>query len=137
MELTLSGINWGAVAASVIVGQIISTLWFVVFFGEPWAKEYGASTKQQHTKEVPGYTYGVQVLCTIALVLSLAVLHKALGVASVGGALQLGVLVAIGFCVATGLPGQAFLKRWRVAVLAFGCQVAMIVGISLVLGLWR
>lgn len=64
-------------------------------------------------------------------------LHQVLGVASMGDSLQLGIWVAIGFCVATSRPGQAFLKRWRVAVLAFGRQVAMIVGISLVLGLWR
>jgi len=137
MELTVSGINWWAVAASIVVGQVISTVWFVVLFGEPWAREYGAEDKRQHTKEVPGYTYGVQVACTIALTVSLAVLHRGLGVESIGDALLVGALVAVGFCVATGLPGQAFLKRWRVAAIAYGCQVAMILGISTVLGLWR
>lgn len=137
MALTFSGINWLAVVVSVIAGQIISTVWFVALFGEPWAQEYGAGSKQQHTKEIPGYTYGIQVLCTILMVVGLAVLQQSLGVASVADALRLGILVAIGFCVATGLPGQAFLKRWRVAAIALGCQVAMILGISLILGLWR
>ena len=137
MELTLSGINWLAVALSVIAGQVISAVWFVALFGEPWAKEYGARSKRQHTKEVPGYTYAVQALCTIAMVLSVAVLQRSLGVASVGDALKLGLFVAAGFCVATGLPGQAFLKRWRVAAIAYGSQVAMIIGVSLILGLWR
>ncbi len=136
MGLTLAGINWWAVAASVVAGQIISTVWFVVLFGDSWAKEYGASSKQQHTTEVPGYTYGVQALCTLVMVLSLAVLHRSVGVASLGDALQVGILVAIGFCIATDLPGQAFLKRWRVAALALGCQVTMIAGISIILGCW-
>lgn len=137
MELGFSEINWWAVLASVVAGQVISTVWFVVLFGDPWAKEYGAPDKKQHTAEVPGYTYGVQVACTVALVISLAVLQRAVGVASAGDAIVLGLLVSVGFCVATGLPGQAFLKRWRVFAIAFGCQVVMILGISLILGLWR
>lgn len=137
MELTLSSTNWIVVLACVVAAQVVSTLWFVVFFGEPWAREYGASSKQEHTKAIPGYSYAVQALCTLAMVLSLTVLHRSVGVASLGDSLRLGALVALGFCVATGLPGQAFLKRWRVAVLALGCQVAMIVTVSLILGLWR
>lgn len=137
MEISLSDFNWGAVVVSVIAGQIISTLWFTALFGEPWAREYGAADRKQHTKEVPGYTYGVQALCTVILVLTLAALQQWLAVDSASEALTLGVLVAIGFAVATGLPGQAFLRRWRVAAIACGSQVAMILGISLILGLWR
>ncbi|MCA9705016.1 MAG: DUF1761 domain-containing protein [Myxococcales bacterium] len=113
-----------------IVGQLVSTIWFVVLFGEPWAREYGASSKQQHTKEVPPYTYGVGLLCTATLVVALALLQRALGVTTMGGALGLAAFVSVGFCIATGVPGQAFLRRWRVAALAFGSQVAMIVAIS-------
>ena len=137
MELGLSEINWLAVVASIVAGQVISTVWFVVLFGEPWAQEYGATDKKQHTKEIPGYTYGVQALCTVLLVLSLALLQHWLSIDSAGEALHLGVLVAVGFCIATGLPGQAFLKRWRVAAITLGCQVTMIIAISLILGVWQ
>ena len=137
MDWSLSELNWAAVLVSVVVGQIVSTVWFVALFGEPWAQEYGAANKKQHTQEIPGYTYGVQVLCTICTVLTLALLQQWLGVDSAGEAIQLGLLVAVGFCIATGLPGQAFLKRWRVAAIALGCQTVMIVAISVVLGLWQ
>jgi len=137
MELSIADINWLAVAASVIAGQIISTIWFVVLFGEPWAREYGAASKQEHTKEVPGYTYPVQILCTVVLTISIAVLHRSLGVDSVSDALQVAALVTVGFGVAIGLPGQAFLKRWRAAAIAYGNQATMILAISLILGLWR
>ncbi len=133
MDLGLSGLNWLGILAGVVSGQIVSTVWFVVLFGDPWAKEYGAADKKQHTQEVPGYTYAVGVLCTAALTVSLAILQAALAVTTVGAALQLALLVSVGFCVATGVPGQAFLRRWRVAQLAFGSQVAMIFVISLVL----
>lgn len=137
MDLTFSELNWWSVLASVFVGQLISTIWFVVLFGQPWAHEYGVTSKKQHTSEIPGYTYAIQLLCTIAMVLSLAVLYRWLAVDSLANGLQVGGLVALGFCLATGLPGQAFLKRWRVAAIALGCQISMILGVSVILSLWR
>ena len=136
MSFDLAALNWLAILVGVVAGQVVSTLWFVVLFGEPWAREYGAASKQEHTKEVPGYTYGVGVLCTTALVISLALLQAALNVTTVGAALGLGIFVAVGFCIATIVPGQAFLRRWRVATLSFGSQTAMILVISLVLVLF-
>ena len=137
MALDFSGINWLAVLASIVAGQVISTLWFTVIFGEPWAKEYGAPSRREHTKEVPGYTYGVQALCTVVTVLGLALLQRWLSVESVGAALGSGLFVAIAFVAVNILPGQAFLKRWRVAALTAGCQSTMILAISLILGVWR
>ncbi len=137
MELDFGALNWLGILLGVITGQVVSTIWFVVLFGEPWAREYGAVSKQQHTKEVPPYTYGVGLLCVVILVISLALLQQALGVSTIGGALKLGVFVSVGFCIATGVPGQAFLRRWRVALIAYGSQTAMILAISTVLALVR
>ena len=136
MDLHFDQLNVFAVVASVVAGQVLSTLWFTVLFGDAWAREYGVESRQEHTKQVPGYTYGVQLACTVALTLSLALLQAALGVDSLGQAMGLGAVVALGFCVATGLPGQAFLKRWRAAGIALGSQVMMILVISGVLGAW-
>lgn len=132
----ISDINPLALVVGVVAAQIVSTLWFTVLFGEPWAREYGAASRQQHTAEIPGSTYGVQLLCTVALALSLAVLQRMIGVASVGGGLGLGLLVAVGLSGANILPGQAFLKRWRVAALTAGCQGTMILVISAILAAW-
>lgn len=136
MELDLTALNWLAILIAVIAGQVVSTIWFVILFGEPWARAYGAKDKKQHTKEVPGYTYAVGVLCTAALVIAIAVLQNALAVKTLGSALQLGLFLSVGFCIATGVPGQAFLRRWNVAVIAYGSQVAMILVISTVLVLF-
>ncbi|MCA9692388.1 MAG: DUF1761 domain-containing protein [Nannocystaceae bacterium] len=133
MELNLAALNWVGVALAVVAGQVVSTIWFVVLFGEPWAREYGAASKREHTKQVPGYTYAVGLVCTTLLVLSLAVLQRALSIHTIADALWLAVFVSVGFCVATCVPGQAFLRRWRVALLACGSQVAMILVISLLL----
>ena len=133
MELDVAALNWIGIAAGVIAGQIVSTIWFVVLFGDPWAREYGAKNKKEHAKDVPGYVYGVGLVCTLALVLAIALLQKALAVTSIGAAIKLGVFLSVGLCIATGLPGQAFLRRWKVAALASGSQVAMILVISVVL----
>lgn len=132
----LSELNVLAIVVSIVAGQILSTLWFTVLFGDPWAQEYGAPSRQAHTAEVPGTTYGVQLLCTVVLTVSLAVLHRMVGVASVADGLGVGLFVAVGFMLATLLPGQAFLKRWRVAAIAGGSQTVMILAISTILAAW-
>lgn len=137
MEFSLSSFNWPAILVSVIAGQVISTVWFTVLFGTPWAAEYGAESKQQHTSEIPGYTYGVGLLCTILLVLSIAALQQVLSITSVGSAIGLGLFIAVGFCAVTGLPGHAFLKRWRAFLLIYGSQTVMILAISVILALWQ
>ncbi len=137
MALSFQSLNWLAIIASVIAAQAISTIWFTALFGNAWAAEYGATDKQQHTKAIPGYVYGVGLVCTTILVLSIAILQRALSVDSVGSAIGLGLFIAIGLCAATGLPGQAFLQRWRVFAIAYGSQTVMILTISIILAIWR
>ncbi len=137
LEFSFSELNWLAIVVSVIAGQIVSNIWFVALFGEPWAKEYGASSKQQHTKEIPPYTYAVGLVCTTLLVLSIALLQQWLGVNSIGGGITLGLFIAVGLSAATSLPGYAFLKRWSAFFLAMGSQAAMIIVISIILASWK
>lgn len=132
MAIDVASLGWVGILVGVLAGQLVSTIWFVVLFGEPWAREYGAADKAQHTKEVPPYTYGVGLVCTLALTVSIALLQQALSITTVGGAIQLGLLLSVGLCIATLLPGQAFLRRYRVALIAGGSQVAMILTISVV-----
>ena len=137
MPIDFASFNRGALAVSVVVGQVLSTLWFTLLFGGPWAAEYGAASRQEHTAQVPGYTYAVGLLCTVVLVLSIAGLQRALAVETVGSALGLGLFVSIGLGAAMALPGQAFLGRWRVFFLAHGSQTAIVLAVSLILVLWR
>ncbi len=136
MELTLTGLNWLAILVCVVVGQVLLTVWFVALFAKPWANEYGVDDPKRHTKEVPGYTYGIGALCVFLLSVGIAVLQRALGVQSVGDALLLGLIIAIQFSVATALPGYAFLKRYRAFALAIGSQTLLILTVSAVLAAW-
>lgn len=136
MEWSFQGINWLAVVACVVVGQVFLTVWFAVVFAKPWAKAYGVDDPKQHTKEVPGYTYGLGAACVALLSLGLALLQARTGVSTLGGGLSTALVVAVCFCAATVLPGYAFLRRWTACALALGSQVTLIVLLSSILAVW-
>lgn len=137
MTLDFGGLNWLAIILCVVVAQGFLTLWFLVLFGEPWAKAYGAADKAQHAKEIPGYTYAIGAACALLLTLGLALLQRALGVVDLGSALMLGVFVALTFSIATAMPGYAFLKKLSAFFIAIGSQTVLILILSAVLVLWR
>ncbi len=137
MELDFGNLNWLAIVACIVVGQGYLTVWFLVIFGEPWARAYGAADKQQHAREIPGYTYGVGLICVIGLILGLATLQRSLGINTATGGVQFGIFIALFFCIATALPGYAFLRRWSAASLAIGSQATLILILSLILAVWQ
>ncbi|MEO0602826.1 MAG: DUF1761 domain-containing protein [Myxococcota bacterium] len=139
MAIELGAVNWLAVLACVVVGQIVLTIWFVPVFGEAWAREYGGdgTTRQQHTAEVPPYTYAIGAGCVFALSVGLSVLHDALGIDSVGGALQLAAFLSVTVFVAMAMPAYAFLRRWNAFLLGAGSQLLLITVLSVILGLWQ
>ena len=137
MELKLSSINWYAVLACLVFAQAFLSLWFIVLFGKPWAKEYGAADQKAHTKEIPGYTYAIQALCALLLIIGIANLQQLLGVQGLGGGISLGLAIAILFSIATALPGYIFLKRWNAFLMAMGSQAVLIIVVSAILAVWQ
>lgn len=139
MESAFAAINWLAILACVVAGQVVLTLWFVVLFGEPWAKAYGGEgmTKAQHTKEVPGYTYAIGAACVFLLSVGVSVLHTTLGVADLGSALKLALFLAVAFFVAMAMPAYAFLRRWSAFFIGAGSQIVLICVVSTILALWK
>lgn len=135
--MRFDSINWLAILACVVVGQVFLTIWFVAIFGEPWAKAYGAADKKQHTKEIPGYTYGIGALCVFLLSVGLAALQSGLQVAGAVDGLVTGGTIALCFCISTAVPGYAFLKRWNAGVLAIGSQSVLILILSTILAVWK
>ena len=139
MKLGLDQINWLAVVACVVAGQVVLTIWFVALFGEAWAKAYGGEemTKAQHTKEVPGYTYAIGALCVFLLSVGVSLLQTAFQVQGVAGALQLALFLSIAVFVPMAMPAYAFLKRWRAFLIGAGSQVVLVSIVSVILALWK
>lgn len=139
MDLDFGQINWLAILACVVAGQVTLTLWFVVAFGEPWAKAYGGDsmTKAQHTKEVPPYTYGIGAACVFLLAIGVSVLQTALGVDGVGEALQLASFLSVAVFIAMAMPAYAFLRRWNAWLIGGASQIVLIFVVSVILALMR
>lgn len=138
MNLNFDLINWAAVAVCFVVGQAYLTLWFLVIFGEPWAKAYHPDkTKAEHGKEIPGYTYGIGAICMITLILGIALLQTALQITSLGSGLSLAAFVSLTFVLATTVPGYAFLRRWNALAMAVGSQITLIFILSAILAMWH
>lgn len=136
MAIDFGALNWLALLVCVIVGQVFLTLWFLVVFGDPWAKAYGVADKKSHAAEVPNYTYAIGLVCMILLSLGLAVFQQIAAVSGLNAGLISGLFVATSFCVATALPGYAFLKRWSAFFLAIGSQTVLILILSSILAVW-
>ena len=137
MDLDFSSLNWIAIVACLVFGQVFLSVWFIVLFGTPWAREYGVQDKKQHTKEIPGYTYGVQAFCTLLLVIGLAIMQSVLGIHTLKAGLLFGLFVAVFYALATALPGYIFLKRMKAFLLAMGSQAVLILVISTILAIWK
>lgn len=137
MELNLSTINWFAVLTCLVFAQVFLSVWFIVIFGTPWAKEYGAVDQKQHTKEIPGYTYAIQAFCALLLIIGMANLQNSLSVQTLGDGISLGFWIAIFFSISTALPGYIFLKRWNAFFLAMGSQTILIIVVSAILAVWK
>lgn len=138
MAIDFGAVNWLAVLACVVVGQILLTIWFIPLFGEAWAKAYGGPnmTREQHTAEVPGYTYAIGAGCVFVLSVGVSLLQAGLGVSTVGGALQLALFLSVFVFVAMAMPGYAFLRRWNAFFIGAGSQVVLIVAVSLILAMF-
>ncbi|MEO0342681.1 MAG: DUF1761 domain-containing protein [Pseudomonadota bacterium] len=133
MEIALLDINWTAIVAAVIVGQILLTLWFTLIFGEPLAKAYGAEGRATHTKDVPASAYFIGLACMVLLVIGTGLLHQAIGISNISGGFVFGVIAALAYGIATVLPGYGFLLKPDAGRLAAGSQAVAILVISLVL----
>ncbi len=137
MNLDLSSLNWITIGTCLVFGQVFLSVWFIVIFGTPWAKEYGVQDKKQHAKEIPGYTYAIQAFCTFLLIVGLAAIQSVIGIDSLMGGLLFGGFVAVFFAIASSLPGYIFLKRTNAFLLAIGSQAILIVIVSIILAVWN
>ena len=137
MNLELSSLNWLAIGTCLLFGQAFLSIWFIVLFGTPWAKEYGVQDKKQHTKEIPGYTYGIQAFCTLLLTIGIAIMQAMVGIETFESGIIFGLYVVIFYSLATALPGYIFLKRMNAFLMAMGSQAILILVVSTILAIWK
>ncbi len=91
-------IHWlGALVATVIV-TVLAGLWFTVIVGKAYATAVGRDPAAPAPSS-PLFIVG-PLVCNIVTVMASALLISALGINTIGAALEFGVIVGIGYLVA-------------------------------------
>ena len=139
-ELSLSGLNWLAIAVAAIVVFLIGGMWYAPLFGKAWVKAQGFTeeqVKEMQAKMSPPIFFGGMVASYFVLALVVAVIFKAGGInTAVAGALWGFLLWLIHSCfkmtdhIASGKVFAAF------AIDASFQLIAMLVT-GIIVGAWN
>ena len=88
-------INWLAVLAATVAHFVLGAIWFGVLFSKQYANALGIADRPQ---QMPGLLFLIgPFVCGLFLVLTTALLLRALGITAYSDALMLGALVGIGY----------------------------------------
>lgn len=98
MFAVLTQINWLAVIASTIVFTVLGGLWFAVVVAKPYAIALGRQ-EQPSSKMPPLFIVG-PLVASLAVVITSAVLLRALSVESLADGIAFGVIVGLGYLTA-------------------------------------
>ena len=134
-------VNYLAILVSAIGFMIVSYLWYGPFFNKPWTKAVGMTPESMRaaSKGMMGRSMVIVFICALVSSFVLAVLLKSLLITTVniGSAIELAVVVWLGFVATTMLHRVVFEKSsfnlWLIN--ASQSLVAFIVGV-LILTLW-
>jgi Protein of unknown function (DUF1761) len=94
----LGDINWLAVVAATVAYIALGGLWFTVFFGKAYAASLGREKIEQ--KGMPPIFIVGPAVCGLAVVITSAVLIRALGIDAISDGLLFGAIVGVGFLFA-------------------------------------
>ena len=132
-------VNILAVGAATVLAFALGALWYSpVLFARPWMAAHGFSDeriKELQTGTSPAHAISFACWLMMATVLALIAPHFGDGI---GAILLMGILLSLGFSATTGLTQNRFSgKPVSLWVIDSGYQIASIVIMSVVLGLWR
>lgn len=93
----LANLNWVSVLAAFVPYFILGGLWFTVLFSKPYKFSLGKAGEELPQK--PIFIVG-PALCCLVITLATAVLFRTLGISSFGAAVELSLVIGVGFLVA-------------------------------------
>jgi len=134
----LAEINWLAVLVSVVAWAVIGGVYFGAVIAKPYAVALGRQD-QPAGKPAP-ITFVGPIITGIVMVLTSAVLIRALGIDALGDAIAFGLIVGIGYLAAmttTIAINPNFPRPLLYAAINAPGFVLSSVVISVILGLWH
>jgi hypothetical protein len=134
----LSELNWLAVLASVVAWTVIGGVYFGAVIARPYAVALGRQNEPK-TKP-PAITFVGPMITGIVMVLTTAVLIRALGIDAIGDAVAFGLIVGLGYLAAMTVTiaiNPNFPRPLLYAAVNAPGFVLSSVVVSVILGLWR
>ncbi len=98
MTIHLSNLNWLAIGIATIAHLILGGLWYTLLFRKCYARVMGLD---EWPAKAPARFIVGPFVCGFVSIVTSAILLRALGIDSQGGALILGTLVGVGYIGAT------------------------------------
>lgn len=132
-------VNFLAVGLAAVLSFVLGMAWYSpLLFAKPWMAAHGYTQEDlQRMQSGMGPTYAASFACwfVMATVLALIAPHFGEGVAPT---LHIGLHLWLGFSATVGLTGNLFSdKPLRLWFIDAGYQLASVVVMAVVLGLWR
>lgn len=132
----LSSINFLTVFVSAIIYFFLGMLWFTVLFGRSWAQENNFTG--QPTVAQLMFKMGTTLFGNFVASLSMALLVHATYSTTLFSALELGLLVTIGFSATTiGIAYVWVGRSIKISLIDIGYPAVGIIISAIILSLWR
>lgn len=93
----VANLNWLAVLLAFMPYFLLGGLWFTVLFSKPYLVSLGKAGQKLENK--PIFIIG-PAICMLVITLASAILIQALRIMTIGGAVEFGLLVGIGYLAA-------------------------------------
>ncbi|MDB5168962.1 MAG: hypothetical protein JWO41_318 [Candidatus Saccharibacteria bacterium] len=135
--LNVENLNYWAVLVAAVINMVVGSFWYSKQgFGKPWAA--AAKVKlEDMMKDNAGAAYTMTTVAAVAQSFLLAVLVHNLAVTTVGKAVELGVLLWVGFVAACTISDTMFTGRsMRLWQINQGYYLLVLVANSVLLALW-
>ena len=134
----LAELNWLAVLVAFVAWAVIGGVYFGALIAKPYAVALGR--QNEPASQPPVITFVGPVITGLVMVLTSAVLIRALGIDSLGDAIGFGLIVGIGYLAAMTVTiaiNPNFPRPLYYAALNAPGFVISSVVVSVILGLWR
>ncbi len=133
--LELTGLNWLAILVATVIGFAIGGLWYGPLFGDAWLAALGKTADQIQPSPTP---FIISFFTALITAVVLALFINALNISTLGGGVQIGLLVGIGFIATAMASDSAFgdtgLNLW---LIQSGYRVLYSVVMGAILAVWR
>ncbi|HYM52091.1 MAG TPA: DUF1761 domain-containing protein [Candidatus Dormibacteraeota bacterium] len=105
----LGQLNWLAVIVGAVIYFALGALWYSnVLFAKPWQKSIGWDPTQQPEPQQNPLTYVVPGLAYLVMAVATGMIAKATGSGTLGDGIVLGLILGVGYGLATSLVNAFF-----------------------------